>query len=241
MANHERSTVIDFGVIGIRSRQLAVCDVGEATEAVMELEEAGFSTLWMNAEPLLERSHGFAEVTKRMVFATSVASIWMHEPEVISSAFHRFNDHFPNRLALGVGASHASIVKMTSPGRTYSKPVSSMAAWLDEMDSLARPVTDTYRIIAAIWPRMLGVARTRAMGSHPYLVPAEHSHCARRILGDTAVLAPAHCVVFERDATKAREVARAHLANPYTTLPNYTKAWLQHGFNADDLVNGCSD
>ena len=123
----------------------------------------------------------------------------------------------------------------------YTKPVSSMGVWLDKMDRLARPVTDSCRIIAAIWPRMLGVARDRALGSHPYLVPAAHSRSARCTLGDIPVLAPAHCVVLEQDAEKARAVARAHLANPYITLPNYTNAWLQHGFDADDLANGGSD
>jgi probable F420-dependent oxidoreductase len=220
---------------------LAVGDIGEATEAAAELEALGFSSLWMNPDPVVQRGEAFARVTKKMVFASSVASIWMYEPKAIAAAFLELSDRHPGRFLLGVGASHQPIVEITAPGRTYAKPVSAMLSWLDEMDALARPVPAEARIIAAIWPRMLGVARERSAGSHPYLVPAAHSKAARAILGDGPLLAPAHCVVLESDPAKARAIARAHLGTPYITLPNYANAWLAHGFEARDLENGGSD
>jgi alkanesulfonate monooxygenase SsuD/methylene tetrahydromethanopterin reductase-like flavin-dependent oxidoreductase (luciferase family) len=108
-----------------------------------------------------------AAATSRVLFASSVASIWVHQPHELAAAFSRLDEQHPGRFLLGVGVSHAAIVARTAPDRVYARPVSAMNAWLDQMDALPDPIPARRRIVAAIWPRMLALARERALGSHP--------------------------------------------------------------------------
>jgi probable F420-dependent oxidoreductase len=96
------------------------------------------------------------------------------------------------------------------------------------------------RLLAALGPQMLGLARRRSAGAHPYLVPPEHTSQARTALGDGALLAPEQAVVVERDPVTARDVARQHLAI-YLQLPNYARNWERLGFDTGDVADGGSD
>jgi probable F420-dependent oxidoreductase len=232
---------MDLGRIGIRSHQIGRGDLGEACDALSELEALGFGAVWIGADDWLARGAQLARASERIVIASSVTSIWAHSSGATAAAFHHLDDAHRGRFLLGAGASHAAIVARQAPGRTYARPVASMGAWLDGLEEAPRPVTADQRILAAIWPRMLGVARDRSLGSHPYLVPAAHTRAARAILGRGPLLAPAHVVVLERDPERARALARRHLANPYMTLPNYVDNWLRHGFEPADVADGGSD
>ena len=77
-------------------------------------------------------------------------------------------------------------------------------------------------------------------GAHPYFVPVEHTPVAREALGDGPLLAPEQAVVFETDATKARAVARTHMAT-YLRLPNYTNNLRRLGWTDADLADGGSN
>ena len=46
--------------------------------------------------------------------------------------------------------------------------------------------------------------------------------------------------MLETDPTKARAIARLHLAD-YLGLPNYSNNWKRQGFTDDDLADGGSD
>ena len=115
-----------------------------------------------------------------------------------------------------------------------------MVAYLDALDALDVPVPPERRVLAALGPRMLGLAAARAAGAHPYFVPVEHTARARGILGRGPLLAPEVAVVLETDATRARELARAYAAT-YLHLPNYTNNLRTLGFGDDDIGGGGSD
>jgi probable F420-dependent oxidoreductase len=230
-----------IGQIGIRSRPVGVGDLGAAIEAVQELEELGYGALWLNWEAIAERGDALAAATKRIVIGSSVASIWRYEPADLAAAHRQLADAHPGRFLLGIGISHAPTVERTVPGRVYAKPVASMLAWLDELDACRTPVPRDELVIAAIWPRMLGIARDRSAGAHPYLVPPSHSREARATLGEGPLLAPSHVAFVGADADQAREIARRHVNSPYLTLPNYANNWLRHGFDESDLADGGSD
>lgn len=87
---------------------------------------------------------------------------------------------------------------------------------------------------------MLELARTRARGSHPYLVTPEHTRIAREALGPIALLVPEQTVILEPDPETARMLARDWLAL-YLGLPNYVANLLRIGFDASDLRDGGSD
>ena len=87
-----------------------------------------------------------------------------------------------------------------------------MVAYLDGLDAAEPPLPADARVLAALGPRMLALARDRTAGVHPYLVPPEHSAQAREIVGPDALVATEQAVVLETDPAKARAIARNHLA-----------------------------
>jgi probable F420-dependent oxidoreductase len=115
-----------------------------------------------------------------------------------------------------------------------------MAAYLDALDTAKPPVPAGARVLAALGPKMLTLARERAAGAHPYLTTPEHTQRARTILGADPLLAPEQRVVLETDRATAREIGRQHLA-PYLRLPNYTNNLRRLGFTDDDLAGAGSD
>ncbi len=60
------------------------------------------------------------------------------------------------------------------------------------------------------------------------------------VLGPDRLLAPEQAVVLETDPTRAREVARGHMAT-YLGLPNYTNNLRRLGWGEDDLAPPGSD
>jgi probable F420-dependent oxidoreductase len=131
-------------------------------------------------------------------------------------------------------------------GHDYSKPFSAMSSYLDAMDAApfmaVAPSVAPQRVLAALGPKMLGLARDRAAGAHPYFVPPEHTAVARGELGDGPLLAVEQAVVLETDPTRAREIARTH-TRTYTGLPNYVNNLrrLDPTLTDDDFVPGGSD
>ena len=83
------------------------------------------------------------------------------------------------RFLLGLGVSHAVLIDQGDPGSRYVKPFTKMRTYLDELDAAAEPYPVAGRVLAALGPRMLGLARDRAAGVHPYFVPPEHVARAR--------------------------------------------------------------
>jgi probable F420-dependent oxidoreductase len=129
-------------------------------------------------------------------------------------------------------------------GQAYGKPLTTMKSYLDAMDSAlyfaAPPPVEPTRVLAALGPKMLELARERASGAHPYFVPVEHTPVAREILGAGKILAPEQAVVLETDPDTARSIARAHMQT-YLGLPNYTNNLRRLGWGDDDLGGGGSD
>jgi probable F420-dependent oxidoreductase len=115
-----------------------------------------------------------------------------------------------------------------------------MVEFLDGLDAAEDPVPVDDRVLAALGPRMLELAATRAAGSHQYLVTPEHTAAARAALGPEQLVTPEQGVVLETDPAEARRVAREHLAG-YAILPNYVNNWKRLGFTDDDVADGCSD
>ena len=131
------------------------------------------------------------------------------------------------------------MVEASEPG-VYSRPWSKMREYLDELDAAAPPVPADGRLLAALGPRMLELARERSAGAHPYLVSPEQTRAARERLGPDRVLAPEQAVVLEDDPEVALGRARAFVSD-YLALPNYANNLLRSGFSSDDLAGGGSD
>lgn len=232
---------IDLGRVGIWSRELRYHpDRGARAAAAAELEDLGYSAIFIpdaGGDVLSEVEHLLA-ATRRIPVATGVLNIWMHDPAEVASRRAGIVARFGPRFLLGLGSSHAPLVEAAMRG-PYLRPHERMLEYLDALDTAAAPVPAAERMLAALGPRMLSLARARSGGAHPYLVPPEHTATARRALGPGAVLAPEQAVVLDADPQRSRERARAFVSD-YLALPNYVRNLRRLGF-ADDDFSGGSD
>lgn len=227
-----------FGQIGIWSSALhrsRADDAGKAaiTEAVTELEDLGYGTLWIGGSPSPDDAAAVVEATRSITVATGILSIWDHPAADVAARIARIDADARGRLVLGLGVSHGPMVPQ------YAKPYSAMVAYLDALDSATPPVDSGHRVLAALGPKMLKLATERARGAHPYLVTTEHTAQAREALGPDALLAPELSVVLDTDLDRARTTARTMLAM-YLRLPNYTDNLLRLGFAESDFEGGGS-
>ncbi len=149
---------------------------------------------------------------------------------------------YPSRFVLGLGVSHPP--QVAPRGHSYGRPVATMRAYLDAMDSAEytgpRPAEPFPRVLAALRPAMLELAAEKTDGAHPYLVPVEHTRRARSILGPGKLLATEQFVLLEPDPAEARARGR-ETVSWYLTLPNYANNLRWLGFADEDLAGGGSD
>ncbi len=226
---------------GIWSSALRYGDPDASAKAAPELEQLGFTALWVPdvGGNLFEVLENLLAATSSIVVATGILNLWMHDPEVTAERFHAFVEQFGPRVLFGIGVSHAPLINSVEPD-SYRQPLAKTRDYLDALDAAEHPLPTEDRVLAALGPKMLELARTRAGGTHPYLVTPEHTRVAREALGPDRLVAPEQAVVLETDPTRARELARAHLST-YLGLPNYTNNWLRIGFTEEDLLDGGTD
>src|SRR3954471_2521547 len=224
--------------VGIWSPQLRYHeDEGEIRDAAAELEELGYAALWIPGGaggPVFDAAGVLLRATREVAVATGILNVWRHDPEQAAAERAQLDDAYEGRFLLGLGISHARLIEQ------YEKPLTTMRGYLDSLDVAAPPVPKEERVLAALGPRMLELARDRSAGAHPYLVTTEHTRRAREILGAAPLLAPELGVVLESDEQRARQVARGHLER-YMQLPNYVNNWRRLGFGDEDLASGGSD
>ncbi|MGC0403076.1 putative F420-dependent oxidoreductase [Streptomyces sp. SAI-126] len=177
---------------------------GERAEAAAELEELGFGAIWLGGSSSAAHAAPLLEATSRIVVGTSIQSIWDHEPEAAAKSFTDLNAAHSGRFVLGLGVSHAKLAEQ------YRRPYSALVAYLDGLDEAGAPAEG--RVLAALGPRTIELARDRSAGSIPYLITAEQTAASRELLGEAPLLAPELKVVLESDPTRARTLARDYLA-----------------------------
>jgi probable F420-dependent oxidoreductase len=227
-----KETLGRYGIWSVGLRSEDPDRRGELAEAAAELEELGYGALWLGGNSSAANAAPLVGATAKIKVGTSIQSIWQHEPDASASAFADLESSHPGRFLLGLGVSHAKRVEQ------YARPYSALVAHLDGLDAAGVP--QERRLLAALGPKSLRLARDRAAGSIPYLVTPEHTAHAREILGEAPLLAPELGVVPETDPARARALAREFL-EIYLPLPNYTNNFLRHGFTEDDLKDGGSD
>ena len=233
---------VDLGKVGIWSRELRYNpDRGARATAAAELEDLGYSAIFIpdaGGDALGAAEHLLA-ATRRIPVATGVLNIWMHDPAAVAARRADIAARFGPRFLLGLGSSHAPLVESAMRG-PYTRPYSRMLGYLDALDAARAPVPVADRMLAALGPRMLSLARDRAAAAHPYLVPPRYTALARRALGPGTVLAPEQAVLLDAHPRRGRERARAFVSD-YLALPNYVANLRRLGFTDDDFSGGGSD
>ncbi len=226
---------------GVWAASLRYGDPVAAADAAAELEQLGYTAVWIPdvGGDLFPAVENLLQATTSMTVATGILNIWMHAPERTAAEHARMTAKYGDRFLVGLGVSHSLLIDKAEPGR-YSKPLQRMTDYLDGLDEANVPLKPQDRLLAALGPRMLELARNRTVGSHPYLVTPEHTATARAALGPGTLVASEQAVVLETDPDKARTIARQHLAG-YALLPNYTNNWKRIGFTDDDFADNLSD
>jgi probable F420-dependent oxidoreductase len=221
--------------VGIWSSQLEYRGPDEVADAAAELEELGYTALWIPdvGGPVLNAVDHLLASTKRVVIATGILNLWMHEPSDVAAWYVSETKKHGERLLLGIGCSHAPLIDAKEAGR-YRKPLAATRAFLDGIDATETPVPTENRVLAALGPKMLELSATRARGAHPYLVTPEHTRMAREALGDGPLLLPEQTVVLADSRDDARAVGTSWLG-AYLGLPNYANNLLRSGFTQDDI------
>jgi probable F420-dependent oxidoreductase len=236
----------ELGRIGIWTGTLDGVASSEAQRAASRLEALGFPTLWIpetiGRDPFVTATL-LLSATSTLHVATGIANIYARDAVTMANTQRSMEEAFPGRFLLGLGVSHEHLVDRVRH-HDYSKPYSKMVQYLDDMDAaIFRAVGPKERpstVLAALGPRMLELAGTRADGAHPYFTPVEHTARAREILGPEPILAPEQMVVLDTDRTRALETARRGMA-AYLRAPNYLNSLRRDGFDDADFADGGSD
>ena len=241
-----RATRERLGPVGVwMGSLLSPAPIDQERQAARRIEELGYGSLWtgeiVGGKEAFAHQSVLLAATEHLTTGTGIANVWSRQPGSMEGGAATLGAAYPGRFVLGIGISHAPIVDRS--GQTYEKPMEKMRHYLDGMDAAVSygPATDVPvpRVLAALRPKMLRLARDRADGAHPYLVPSAHTALAREALGPDKLLIPEQAVVVESDPAEARRIARGHLSG-YLLLPNYVNN-LKHLGYADDLDDGGSD
>lgn len=204
------------------------------TDAVPEIEALGFPALWVGGSPSLAQVRPFLERSSTLTVASGILNIWQHDPADVAAQHASLTRAFPGRFLLGIGVGHPEAV------RDYSRPLTAMREFFDGLDAAEPPVPRDERLAAALGPKMLDLAASRSLGTHPYFTPPEHSRFARERVGPDALVAPELAVVLAPDAEQARSTARAY-AEGYLARRNYVANLLRFGFTERDVAGSGSD
>jgi probable F420-dependent oxidoreductase len=231
------------GVWSFALQRLAAA--AEAT-AAREIEALGFPSLWipesLGSKELFSHASILLQRTERIVLASGIANIYARDPTAMAAAAKAIGEAHPGRFVLGIGVSHAPSV--ASRGGSYGKPIETMTAYLDGMAAAqyAAPEPDppVPLVLAALGPRMLELAASRADGAHPYFVPVEHTAEARRVLGPEPFLGVEMTAVLTADRDAGLRIARAFAKN-YLALPNYANNLRRLGWSDEDLAGEGSE
>ncbi len=204
-------------------------------ELAADIERLGFGALWLGSSPAgdLIQAEKLLDATTTLTLATSIVNMWQNRPEDVAHSFARVQSRHPGRFLLGIGAGHREAAQQ------YARPYETLARYVDVLQAGSVPRDSL--VLAALGPRVLGLARDRAAGAIPYLVPPEHTRQARAVLGPGPLLAPEHKVVLSTDQDLARALGRARVQRPYLGLVNYTSNLRRLGWSEADLSGAGSD
>src|SRR5438105_10532709 len=152
--------------IGIWSTGLRYGDPSASATAAADLEAAGYSALWIPdiGGDVFGAVANLLGATSSITVATGILNLWMHTAEETAGRYQELTSQHGERFLVGIGVSHAPLIDMAEAGR-YRQPLHKTRAYLDELDATARPVPPDSRVLAALGPKMLELARTRAGGA----------------------------------------------------------------------------
>lgn len=203
--------------------------VGDDLEAHADaVERLGYTAIWVaggqlqTLEPLLR----ILRATTRVAVVPGIIPLDVHGPAAIAELYAEAERIAPGRLVAGIGNQAGGLAAL---GRA-----------LDELDAA---VPRERRLLAALGPRKLRVARERFGGAVTLLVDPGYTAWARERLGAGPTLVVDQLVVLDEEPQAARAAAREVLGF-LATVPGYAAAFSRMGFTdaeIRDLSDGLVD
>ncbi|TDC87369.1 TIGR03620 family F420-dependent LLM class oxidoreductase [Actinomadura sp. 7K507] len=223
-----------------------IAPADEWRRAAGRVEEAGYGSIWVNeaigGREVFTQLSVLASATERIVLGSAIANLWARHPATMQGAASVLADAHPGRFALGVGVSMGAVVEQS--GQKWTSPMARTREYLDGMDAAvdAAPVPEVPfpRLLAALGPKMQGLAREKADGALPAMMPVEHTRSARERLGPDKLLVVMQTAILETDPETARGIARQTQILGMPGSP-YTRSLQSLGYGDADLAGGGSD
>jgi probable F420-dependent oxidoreductase len=189
-----------------------------------DLERLGYAAIWLPGGQIdtLDRISEVVVATKTIPVASGIISPDVYPAAAVLQRYAHLQHSAPDRFVVGLGASQ--------------KPpaLPALHAYLDELDSAPEPVPADRRILAAMGPRKLAVARERCAGAITLLVTAASTAAARQELGPDRALVVDQFVVLDTEPARAREAARQPLRF-LSQIGGYRASFARMGFTEQDV------
>lgn len=207
--------------LGRYGASLSVTDDLEARAAA--LERLGYSAIWVSGgqletlDPLLR----ILRATTRIAVVPGVVPLDVHGPAAVAELYAEAERIAPGRLVVGLGGSQ----------RLRTGALAALERALDELDPA---VPAQRRVLAALGPRKLELARKRFGGAVTLLVDPGYTAWAREQLGDAATLVVDQMVVLDEDPDVARAAAREPLGF-LAGVAGYAAAFRRMGFGEQEI------
>jgi probable F420-dependent oxidoreductase len=197
-------------------------DLEEHARAV---ERWGYSAVWVaggqlaTLDPLLR----ILRATTHVAVVPGIIPLDVHGPAAIAELYAEAEGIAPGRLVVGLGG----------PQREAVGAMATLGRALDELDA-GPAVPRERRLLAALGPRKLDLARERFGGAVTLLVNPAYTAWARERLGGGSTLVVDELVVLDEDPQAARAAAREPLGF-LSTVGGYAAAFSRMGFSDTEI------
>jgi probable F420-dependent oxidoreductase len=216
-------TKLDLGPVAV---QVTPGDGQDFLAATGELEALGYATIWLSGGPMkrLDQIREVVAATRNVRVASGIISVDRFGRAAVAALHAELEAAHPGRFVVGLGGAHGP------------RPLRTLGRYLDELDSQPPTVPANARIMAALGPRMLQLARDRAAGAYSFLVTPEYTARARAQLGDDTTLVVGQFVIVDPDPRRARELARRGPLGFLTNAPAYAANLGRMGFSEEEIA-----
>ncbi|MDN5919883.1 MAG: TIGR03620 family F420-dependent LLM class oxidoreductase [Pseudonocardia sp.] len=195
-------------------------------DAAPELENLGYSSLWLPGPLLtdLDRIGAVVRTTRRALVSTAVLPADQFDAGDVASSFAALERDYPGRALLGLGGAHGP------------RPLRTVSDYMDRLDHADSPVPAAGRVLAALGPRMLDLARERSSGALPLFTTPEYTAGARKRLGPDLSLIVQLAVVLDAHPARGRDTAREMVGFLRDVEVGYRRHFARMGFSDADVA-----
>ncbi|HWD03219.1 MAG TPA: TIGR03620 family F420-dependent LLM class oxidoreductase [Amycolatopsis sp.] len=213
-----------FGPVAAATSSLGSADSAAAVAAAVRAEELGYSTLWIpgGQSDNVALVPEVVRATRRITVVNGILSVDQVPAAKVAEMYRELSAAHPGRWLPGLGGAHGA------------RPLATLSAYLDELEDV---VPASARVLSALGPRMLELARDRATAAYPFLVTPDYVASARELLGPDRGLAVLTTVVADPDPARARETVRGGSLRFLAGVPGYAANFRRMGFGSDDIAD----